>query len=160
MALFRCGACHAVYEDHYPPDDSCLKCKRGLIRIVPDTSNIIHPKEKTMTAITPTIKLFTSNKNTGIQINSLIMAHNGNHYHFHGATNDTINVFQQSIALYVLTTNKGTGTMSLQAFMQPESDPINVIHLHTPQDIKDILGAKWEALSPKAIVMKLINYLM
>ena len=113
-----------------------------------------------MTAITPTIKLFTSNKNTGIQINSLIMAHNGNHYHFHGATNDTIHVFQQSIALYVLTTNKGNGTMGLNAFMVPESDPINTIHLHTPQDIKETLGAKWEQLSPKAITMKLINYLM
>lgn len=46
MALFRCGSCHAVYEDYYPPDDSCIKCKRGLVRIVTDTSSINHHKEE------------------------------------------------------------------------------------------------------------------
>jgi len=153
MALFRCGSCHAVYEDHYPPDDTCIKCHKGTIRIT-------NHKEDTMTAITPTIKLFTSNKDTGIQINSLIMEYNGNNYHFHGATNDTIHVHQESIALYVLIINKGNGTMSLQAFMVPESDVINCIYLHTPQDIKETIGAKWEQLSPKAITMKLIDCLM
>jgi len=46
MALFRCGSCHAVYEDYYPTDDSCLKCKRGLIRIIIDASSITHHKEE------------------------------------------------------------------------------------------------------------------
>jgi hypothetical protein len=114
-----------------------------------------------MTAITPTIKLFTSRKgNAGINVNSLIMEHNGNHYHFHGATNDTIHVFTQSIALYVLSINKASGTMALNAFMVPESDPINGVYLHTPKDIAETVGTKWEALSPKAITEKLINYLM
>ena len=114
-----------------------------------------------MTAITPTIKLFTSHKdNAGIHINSLILEHNGNNYHLPGGTSDTIHVFTQSIALYVLTINKSIGTMALNAFMVPESDPLNGAYLHSPQDIKDILGAKWERLSPKAITMKLINYLM
>jgi len=120
-----------------------------------------HLKEETMTAIKPTIKLFTSDKdNAGIQINSLILEHNGNHYHLHGGTSDTIHVFTQSIALYVLTINRMNGTIGLNAFMSPEPDPINTIYLHTPLDIKEILGAKWEQLSPMAITMKLINYLM
>lgn len=34
MAVFRCKRCKQVYEDHYPPDDSCLKCKGGTVRIV------------------------------------------------------------------------------------------------------------------------------
>jgi hypothetical protein len=114
-----------------------------------------------MTAIKPTIKLFTSDKdNAGIQINSLILMHNCNNYHLHGGTGDTIHVFTQSIALYVLTINKNNGTIGLQAFMVPESDPINAIYMHTPLDIKEVLGAKWEQLSPLAITMKLINYLM
>lgn len=36
MAKFKCKSCKQVYEDYYPPDDSCLKCKKGLIRIVSD----------------------------------------------------------------------------------------------------------------------------
>ncbi|GFO59217.1 hypothetical protein GMST_15420 [Geomonas silvestris] len=114
-----------------------------------------------MTAITPTIKLFTSHKDTtSIHINNLILEHNGNNYQFHGGTNDTIHVFTESIALYVLTINRCNGTMGLNAFMSPEPDPINSVHLYTPQDIKETLGAKWEGLSPKAITMKLIDYLM
>jgi hypothetical protein len=34
MALFRCNSCCCVYEDYYPPDDLCLKCKLGTINIV------------------------------------------------------------------------------------------------------------------------------
>ena len=155
MALFRCNACSCVYEDHYPSDDTCIKCKMGLIRIITPQGDI------SMTPIIPTIKLFTSNKdNAGIHIKSLVLEHNGYNYHLPGGTNDTIHVFSQSIALYVLSINKSNGTMGLQAYMVPESDPINSVYMHTPQDIKDILGAKWELLSPKAITMKLINYLM
>lgn len=117
-----------------------------------------------MTAIKPTIKLFTSHKDdsTGIHINSLILEHNGNNYQFHGGSNDTIHVFTQSIALYVLTINRANGTMGLNAFMAPEPDPINSIYLHTPKDIKETLGAKWEweHLSPKALTMNLIDCLM
>ena len=34
MALFQCGSCHAVYDDHYPTDDTCIKCNKGLIRLI------------------------------------------------------------------------------------------------------------------------------
>jgi hypothetical protein len=34
MARFRCNSCLAVYEDYYSPDDCCLKCKDGFIRII------------------------------------------------------------------------------------------------------------------------------
>ena len=156
MALFRCDSCHAVYTDHYPTDDICIKCNKGHIRIItPQGGN-------TMTAIKPTIKLFTSQEDdtNGIHINSLIMEHNGNNYQFHGGTSDTIHVFTESIALYVLTINESNGTMGLNAFMSPEPDPINSVYLHTPQDVKETLGDKWEQLSPKAITLKLVNYLM
>jgi len=156
MALFRCATCLTVYEDHYPPDDICIKCNKGLIRVTTIQG------ENTMTAIKPTIKLFTSQEDdsNGIRINSLILVHKDNHYQFHGGSNDTIHVFTESIALYVLTVNESNGTMALHSFMQPEPDPINSVYLHTPRDIKETLGAKWEQLSPKTITMKLIDYLM
>ena len=114
-----------------------------------------------MTAIKPTIKLFTSDKDhDGIHINSVILEHGGNNYHLNGSTGDTIHAYQQNIALYVLSINKNNGTMTLNAFMQPEPDRLNGVYLHNPQDIKETLGAKWEQLSPRAITMKLINYLM
>jgi hypothetical protein len=128
-----------------------------------DISESSYPQGgKTMTAIKPTIKLFTSQEDdtNGIHINSLILEHNGNNYQFPGGSNDTIHVFTESVALYVLTVNESTGAMGLNAFMSPEPDVINGIYLHNPQDIKETLGDKWELLSARTIAMKLINYLM
>lgn len=34
MPLFLCDSCHQTYVDYYPPDDSCMLCKKGLVRIV------------------------------------------------------------------------------------------------------------------------------
>jgi hypothetical protein len=162
MALFECATCHAVYSDFYPEDDSCLKCMQGLVRIVTDTSSRTQYQETTMTAIKPTIKLFISqdDDSAGIHINSFILVHQDNHYQFPGGAGDTVHVFAESIALYVLTINKSNGTMALNAFMSPEPDPINSVYLHTPRDIKETLGAKWELLSPMAITTKLINCLI
>lgn len=112
-----------------------------------------------MTAIIPTIRLFTSKDNdTGIRINSLILEHKGDNYHLHGGTRDTIHVFTQSIALYVLSINRGNGTMGLSAFMTPEPDPINSMYLHNYQEICEYLGNKWESMKPVTIVQKLINF--
>lgn len=114
-----------------------------------------------MTAIKPDVKLFTNQDadSTSIQINSLVLAYKGNHYHLPGGTGDTIHVFTQSIAVYVLTINKGYGRMALNAFMVPQSDAINSVYMHTPQEIIDHLGSKWERLSPRAIVESLMDYL-
>lgn len=113
-----------------------------------------------MTAIQPAIKLHTRTKDGGTHINSLIMKHHGNAYHLYGGTRDTIHVFSQSIALYVLTINKVDGTIGLNAYMSPEPFPINSFFMHSRSEIVDVLGAKWEQLPPEAITRKLINYLM
>jgi hypothetical protein len=115
-----------------------------------------------MTAIKPTIKLFTSQEDdcNGIHINSLILEHNGNNYQFHGGSNDTIHVFVQSIALYVLTINETNGTMGLQSFMVPEPDPINSVYLHTLTKIVNVFGVNWNDVSHEAIVAELIDRLM
>lgn len=46
MALFECDTCHAVYDDCYPVDDTCLKCKQGLIRIITYIGSITQLKER------------------------------------------------------------------------------------------------------------------
>jgi hypothetical protein len=114
-----------------------------------------------MIAITPTIQLFTNQDadSNSIQIDNLNLVYRGNYYHIPGGTGDTIHVFTQSIAIYVLTINKGYGRMSLNAFMVPQPDAINGAYLHTPQQIVDHLGAEWEQLPPLAIVEKLMDYL-
>lgn len=51
MALFKCSRCMRIYEDYYPPDDTCLKCKRGIIKVVTSggyvlsTKNVDNPVE-------------------------------------------------------------------------------------------------------------------
>lgn len=113
-----------------------------------------------MTAITPTIKLFTSQDHDSITINNLILEYKGNHYEFHGGTNDIVHVFSESIALYALTINHSNGTMGLSSFMSPQSDPINGIYLHTPGQIRERLGDNWEHMPARDIVETLINYMM
>src|SRR6266568_608547 len=39
MALFKCNTCNQEYEDYYPPDDCCLKCKKGTIRIITQSNH-------------------------------------------------------------------------------------------------------------------------
>jgi hypothetical protein len=112
-----------------------------------------------MTAIKPTIKLHTREEENGIHINSLIMKHNGNNYHIYGGARDTIHVFSESIALYVLNINKVNGTIGLNAYMSPEPFPINSFYMHNIKEIIDVFGAKWEQLPAMTIVVKLINYL-
>ena len=115
-----------------------------------------------MTPITPVIRLLTYQETieTGTKIRTLILEHQGNNYHLHGGTRDTIHVFTESLGIYALTINNAIGYMGLNAYMTPEPDPINSIFLHSPHEIKEALGGKWEQMSPKTIVNKLIEYLM
>ena len=114
----------------------------------------------TMTPIIPTLKLHVHQDNDGIHINSLIMKHNGNNYHLYAGTKDTIYIFTESIALYVLTINREHGTIGLNAYMSPEPFPINSFYMHSTKEIKDVFGPKWEQLPALDIILKLIKYLM
>lgn len=114
-----------------------------------------------MNQITPVIRLLTQqeSQNSGLHISSLVLEHNGNCYHLHGGTRDTIHVFTQGVCIFVLTINKTLGYIGFNAYMTPEPDPINSIFLQSTRDIKDTLGHKWETMTPKSIVSRLIDYL-
>ena len=114
----------------------------------------------TMTPITPELKLHTHQDQDGIHINSLIMKHKGNNYHLYAGTKDTIYIFSQPIALYVLTINREQGKIGLNAYMSPEPFPLNSFYMQTVKHIVSILGSKWEQLPALDITMKLIDYLI
>jgi len=113
-----------------------------------------------MTAITPELKLHTHQDKDGIHINSLIMRHKGNNYHLYAWTKDSIYIFSQPIALYVLTVNREREKIGLAAYMSPEPFPLNTFYLHTVKHIVSILGPKWEQLPAIDITQTLINYLI
>jgi len=115
--------------------------------------------EEIMAPIMPIIKLHTSYKDQGAFINSLIIEHNNNNFHLQGGTKDSIHVFTEGVAMYVLTINKAFCKMSLNAYMAPEPDAINSVYLHSAEDIKEVLGAKWELLEPLSVVRRLIECL-
>lgn len=114
-----------------------------------------------MIQISPSISVFTYQGaiDSGLQIASLVFGYNCHNYHFQGRTTDTIYIFTESIGIYVLTINKAAGYIGLNSYMQPEPDPINCIILHNCQEIKEMLGAKWQSMKPVAIVQKLISCL-
>jgi hypothetical protein len=64
----------------------------------------------------------------------------------------------QGIGNLLMTPNKGY--MALNVYMTPEPDPINSIFLHSPHEIKETLGHKWESLSPIKIVSRLRDLLI
>lgn len=37
--IFKCGSCGSVYADHYPVDDTCAVCRKGLIRLTGEAVN-------------------------------------------------------------------------------------------------------------------------
>jgi hypothetical protein len=115
-----------------------------------------------MIQISPSIKLFTyqGNIDSGLQIISLVFSHNCNNYHLQGKTTDTIFIFTEGLGIYVLTINKANGYIGLNCYMAPESDPINSVFLHTPLQIKEVLGQKWESSAPATIVRRLRDYLI
>ncbi|WP_243375051.1 hypothetical protein [Geotalea sp. SG265] len=113
-----------------------------------------------MEQITPTLKLHTRQEKGGTHINSLIMTHKGNSYHLFAGAKDTVHVFSESIALYVLTVNKAEGTLGLNAYMAPEPFPINTFILHSSKDIKRTLGSQWEKLSPETLIQNLTKHLI
>lgn len=115
-----------------------------------------------MELISPKIRLLTYHnpQDNGIQLTTFIIEHGQNNFHLQGSTQDTVYVFQESIALYVLSTNSEHGTMSLNTYMAPEPDAINTVFLHSEQEIEDVLGDMWEQMSPMAMTRKLINYLI
>lgn len=115
-----------------------------------------------MTSIPPTIRLLTSPlaQGAGIQIEALTLEYNGNNFHVHSGTRDKIHVFVQGVCLYVLIVNTAVGYVGLNTYMAPEPDAINTFFLHSPGEIRETLGAKWERLPPESIVRRLIHYLI
>jgi hypothetical protein len=108
----------------------------------------------------PTIGVHTIYRNQGAYISALVLTHGDNKYHIQGATTDTIHVFMQGIAIYILITNKDRDYIGMASYMLPESDPINTVFIHTHQEIRETLGKHWETMSPLFIIKKLIDYLM
>lgn len=113
-----------------------------------------------MTPITPELKLHTHQDKGSIHINSFVMKHKGNNYHLYAGTKDTIYIFSESIALYVLAVNREHGTIGLNAYMSPEPFPLNSFYMHSLKQIKDVFGPNWEQLPALDITLKLITYLM
>ncbi len=114
-----------------------------------------------MIQITPTIKLHTYQESmeSGLHVRSLVLQYKNNNYHLHGGTRDTIFVFTEGVAIYVLTINTSIGYIGLNTYMAPESDPINSVFLQNSREIKETLGHKWEGLAPVTMVKRLMEHL-
>ena len=115
-----------------------------------------------MKQIIPVVRAFTllDEDTNAVQLNSLYLIHNENHYQFPGGAGDTIFAFTERLAMYVLTINNETSTVGLNAFMVPEPDPINSIYLHKTKDIEGALGRGWRELSPVVVVEQLMDLLI
>ncbi|GFE57404.1 hypothetical protein [Geobacter sp. AOG1] len=115
-----------------------------------------------MTVIKPAIRRMTFDEaqQKGLFSQGLVLEHQGKSYLLHAGFRDKVHVFTKSICLYVLTINRTLGYIGLDAYMSSEPDPINTIFLHSEYQITDVLGRKWEHMTPRTIASRLIDYLI
>ncbi len=115
-----------------------------------------------MTRITLTIRTMTFQEASQLRLHNrgLVLEHQGRSYHLSAGTSDRIQIFQQSVCLYVLTSNNALGYLGLDAYMPDEPDPVNTVFLHYENDIAEILGKGWEEMEPEDIVTRLQDYLI
>ena len=115
-----------------------------------------------MTPIKPSIRQMTFEEahQLNLQNLGLILEHGGVTYNLNAGTSDKIHVFTRSICIFVLTTNMSLGYIGLDAYESAEPDPINTIFLHSEYQFSDYLGRNWRLLSPRAIVQRLVDYLI
>ena len=115
-----------------------------------------------MQQVKVSIRMLTYNNPTdnSIELKSLCIQHNRSEYFLEGQIGDSIYVFTESIATYVLSVNRSIGKITLNAYMAPEADPIATVPLYTPEEIEELVGLNWESEEPLAIATKLINCLI
>jgi hypothetical protein len=115
-----------------------------------------------MTAIKPTIRRMTYEEAQQFRLfnRGLTMEYRGTTYNLTAGLSDQIHIFTRSICIFVLTVNKSLGYIGLDAYEPNEVDPVNSIFLHSDYQLQDILGPKWDQLSPKSITNTLVDYLI
>lgn len=110
-----------------------------------------------MIPIMPSIRLLTYHEHAEIRLQALVLEYQNYCYHLQGQTGDNIQVFRHGICIYVLTNSTPWERISLYAYMTPEADPINSIHLISEKEIREVLGKSWNRLSAKLIVERLLD---
>lgn len=115
-----------------------------------------------MTSIKPTIRRMTYEEAQHLRLfnRGLTMQHRVTTYNLTAGLSDQIHIFTRSICIFVLTVTKTLGYIGLDAYEPAEPDPINSIFLHSDYQLQDILGPKWDQLSPKSITKRLVDYLI
>lgn len=115
-----------------------------------------------MEQITAPVRLFTyqNPRDNSIELKSLSIHFNNTDFYLTGETGDSIYIFKESIALYVLAINKRIGRITLNTYMAPEADPITTVALHTPEEVQESVGLNWKHKDPLKILFKLMDQLM
>lgn len=95
-----------------------------------------------------------------VHTRGLVLEHQGHSYALNAGTSDRINVFTESVCLYVLTVNMSLDYVGLDAYMAGEPDPVNTVFLHTATEITETLGKRWQQMNPQIIANRLKHYLI
>jgi hypothetical protein len=98
-------------------------------------------------------------RNTGLHNTGLVLDYQNRSYILNAGSSDVLEVFTQSIGLYVLTLNSYAGYVGLDSYVLSEAEPINTVFLQE-YEVVELLGSKWKDLSTRTIAIKLIEYLI
>lgn len=115
-----------------------------------------------MEQITAQVRLFTyqNPRDNSIELKSISIQYHNTDFYLTGSTGDSIYIFQESIALYVLSINEDLNKITLNTYLAPEADPVTTLALHTLEEIEQLLGLNWKSKEPLELVHILINHLI
>jgi hypothetical protein len=115
-----------------------------------------------MLRIKPLIRLMTQEELRYYKQDSasFILVYDYKSYVLNCSSQDYIDAYVEGVALYVLTINSRRKYIALEAYQIGHAEAINSVFLWKEQELSEVLGEKYMALSNADKVQKLIPYLM
>jgi hypothetical protein len=98
-------------------------------------------------------------RNAGLKNKCLMLDYQNRSFVLNAGNSDVVEVFTQSIGLFVLTLNSYAEYVGLDSYVLSEAEPINTIFLQE-YEVVELLGSKWKDMSTRTIAIKLMEYLI
>ncbi len=114
-----------------------------------------------MVKIIPVIRPMTieEQRSTGLVNPGLMLEYGSKSYFLKAGNRDKIECFVVGVGLYVLTSNSNLGYVGLDAYQIGHDEPVNSIFCQE-QELYEVLGPRWRAMSSETKVQMLMEYLI
>ena len=89
----------------------------------------------------------------------LMLDYETNSYVLKAGRRDKVECFVMGVCLYVLTSSSSLGYVGLDAYQIGHDEPVNSVFCQE-QELYEVLGPRWRAMSSETKVQRLMEYLI